>query len=110
MYQKHIEHIFFLHVKRDVSKINVLVFEVESPLVCLVVMDGCQSCENKKIYSANVFFWHSLLMLLIVILSVFCSRQKAEVKMLCCETRFFVNKETILSCSCEIFFTLIIKL
>ena len=73
---------FFLHVKRALSKINFLVSEVESPLVCLAVIDGCQSCENKKICSANVFFWRWLSMILIVVLSVFYSTWNAEVNVM----------------------------
>ena len=78
MCQKHIEQFFFCKW----NEIIFLEFEGESPLVCLVVLNGFQSCENKKVYSADVFFWHSLSMLLIVVVSVFCPTQKAEVNIM----------------------------
>ena len=82
MCQKHIEQFFFSASETRLIKIIFLEFEGESPLVCLVVLNGFQSCENKKVCSADVFFWHSLSMLLIVVLSVFCPTQKAEVNIM----------------------------
>ena len=89
MCQKHIEQFFFCKW----NEIIFLEFEGESPLVCLVVLNGFQSCENKKVCSADVFFWHSLSMLLIVVLSVFCPTLKAEVNVML-PNQIFVNKET----------------
>ena len=48
MFQKHIEHIFFLYVKRALSKMNFLVFEVERPLVCLVVKTDAKVAKIRK--------------------------------------------------------------
>ena len=78
MCQKHIEQFFFSASETRLIKIIFLEFEGESPLVCLVVLNGSQSSENKKICSADVFFWHLLSRFLIVVLSVFCPTYKAE--------------------------------
>ena len=73
---------FFSAGETWLNKIIFLEFEGESPLACLVALNGFQSCENKKVCSADVFFWHSLSMLLIVVLSVFYPTQKAGVNIM----------------------------